>query len=258
MDKIIDTKTFIKRAKEVHGDKYDYSLVNYINCNTKVIIICPIHGKFEQDSISHIHHKENCPICANEKHKSLIYGIGINDLYRARKTKAYQIWADMVKRCYTSNRSPKIKAYIDCKICDDWLYFSKFKEWFDDPVNGYKKGYHLDKDILIKGNKLYSPSTCCLVPQCINKLILNSKSTRGKYVIGVQFIKRIKLFKSSLNVKKITNHSSYYKTEEEAFNGYKISKEYTIKQKAWDSYNKGLITRKVYNSLLKWEINIDD
>lgn len=48
MRKKMTTEEFIAKAREVHGDKYDYSKVNYINNSTKVIIICPIHGEFEQ------------------------------------------------------------------------------------------------------------------------------------------------------------------------------------------------------------------
>jgi hypothetical protein len=55
---------FINKAKEIHGDKYDYSLVEYVNCRTKVKIYCPKHGIFEQYPTSHITHKQNCPICA--------------------------------------------------------------------------------------------------------------------------------------------------------------------------------------------------
>jgi len=47
-------KKFIEEAKKIHGDKYDYSLVNYINTHTKVKIICPIHGEFEQNAGDHV------------------------------------------------------------------------------------------------------------------------------------------------------------------------------------------------------------
>lgn len=53
----LDSETFIKKAKQVHGDKYDYSKVKYINRNTPVIIICPIHGEFEQIPSNHLQGK---------------------------------------------------------------------------------------------------------------------------------------------------------------------------------------------------------
>lgn len=57
---------FIKKARKVHGDKYDYSKVSYVNEKTKVNIICKKHGVFEQIPWSHLK-GANCPNCANEK-----------------------------------------------------------------------------------------------------------------------------------------------------------------------------------------------
>ena len=54
---------FISKAREVHGNKYDYSKVNYINCKTKVCIICPIHGYFWQTPDNHLHGRR-CPKCS--------------------------------------------------------------------------------------------------------------------------------------------------------------------------------------------------
>ena len=52
--KKLTTEEFIKRAKEKHGDKYDYSKAEYINNRTKICIICPTHGEFWQTAGSHI------------------------------------------------------------------------------------------------------------------------------------------------------------------------------------------------------------
>ena len=58
---------FVEDAKMIHGDKYDYSKVNYTNNKTKVCIVCPIHGEFWQSPISHINKHQGCPIC-DESH----------------------------------------------------------------------------------------------------------------------------------------------------------------------------------------------
>lgn len=55
---------FIEKARKVHGDKYDYSKVEYINNKTKVCIICPIHGEFWQTPSVHVNNKSNCPKCS--------------------------------------------------------------------------------------------------------------------------------------------------------------------------------------------------
>jgi len=62
-----DTNEFINRAKIVHGDKYDYSLVNYVNSKLKVRIICAKHGEFEQLPINHLNNKQGCPKCGKIK-----------------------------------------------------------------------------------------------------------------------------------------------------------------------------------------------
>jgi len=56
---------FLEKAKEIHGDKYDYSKVEYVNWNTKVCIICPKHGEFWQSPEKHISQKHQCPKCSN-------------------------------------------------------------------------------------------------------------------------------------------------------------------------------------------------
>lgn len=61
--KRLTTEEFIKKAKEVHGNKYDYSETNYVNGRTKVKIICPIHGEFWQVPHNHISRKCGCPKC---------------------------------------------------------------------------------------------------------------------------------------------------------------------------------------------------
>lgn len=63
------TEEFVKRAKEIHGDKYDYSKSNYRGIMKKVIIICPEHGEFEQTPNDHLNNKRNCPKCVHRSYK---------------------------------------------------------------------------------------------------------------------------------------------------------------------------------------------
>ena len=62
----LTTEEFIKKSREVHGDKYDYSKVEYVNNKNKVIIICPEHGEFPQYPVNHIRGK-GCPKCAKNE-----------------------------------------------------------------------------------------------------------------------------------------------------------------------------------------------
>lgn len=62
----MNTEEFIKKAREVHGDKYDYSKVEYVNSKTKVCIICPKHGEFWQEPVNHLQGK-GCLKCGRER-----------------------------------------------------------------------------------------------------------------------------------------------------------------------------------------------
>ena len=64
------TEQFITKAKEIHGDKYDYSKVEYVNNNTKVCIICPKHGEFWQTPNMHLNEHQGCPLCGTLSSKS--------------------------------------------------------------------------------------------------------------------------------------------------------------------------------------------
>lgn len=63
-EKRLPTEEFIKKAKEKHGNKYDYSKAEYVNCDTKVCIICPEHGEFWQTPYHHVNEGCTCPKCA--------------------------------------------------------------------------------------------------------------------------------------------------------------------------------------------------
>ena len=106
----------------------------------------------------------------------LVCGVGFNDLKGKTKTngkqdKDYQLWRDMLRRTNTNITSFARGAYLDATCCNEWLVFSKFIADISGKV-GYKNdGWHLDKDILIKGNKHYSNETTCFIPSEINNLL---------------------------------------------------------------------------------------
>lgn len=254
MSKRLTTTEFISKAKLIHDNKYDYSKVVYRDTHTKVCVICPIHGDFFTIPCDHLH-KHGCPHCAREKQKRLVYGVGNNDLLYTRDTPSYEAWTSMLERCYSVKYQNEKSTYKGCFVCNEWLLFSNFKKWFDDATNGYKNGYHLDKDILIKGNKVYSPETCCFVPASINSLLTNRKNFRGEYPIGVRQAKNGKFIARSCGEKR---HIGVYNTIKEAFNAYKLAKEKHIKELAEKYFQEGKITHKVYIALMKYEVEITD
>jgi len=111
---------------------------------------------------------------------------------------------------------------------------------------------HLDKDILVKGNKTYSSDTCIFVPKDINSLFTKHDSKRGKYPIGVSYNKRDSKYHATFK----KNTIGYYNNPEEAFNMYKITKEKYIKQVA-DRY-KNKIPQRLYDIMYKYIVEITD
>ena len=183
--------------------------------------------------------------------------IGICDIENACGDTCYNVWVSMIGRCYTTNTRPRDKSYIGCEVCQDWLTYSNFYNWFYDPHNGYIKGYNLDKDIISKGNKIYSPSTCCFIPQELNKVFTKRKSRRGEFPIGVIISKGGK-YDSRIKINKKDYYLGAYTTIEEAFNAYKNAKERHIRNVAEKYFQEGKITEKVYNALMKYEVEITD
>lgn len=149
-------------------------------------------------------------------------------------------------------------AYVNCSVCDEWLCYLNYKIWFDE--NYYTVGditMNLDKDILIKGNKIYSPNTCVFVPQNINKLFTKSNRTRGELPIGVYKVNGYDdKYSSHFNsCSKLVNLGTF-NTIEEAFGTYKIAKENEIKRIA-DEY-KGKIPQKLYDAMYNYQVEITD
>ena len=267
---------FILSSKLIHGDKYDYSLItndNYIDTKHEVEIICNICGnKFKQLPSVHLRGC-GCRKCANIRIskskkgvvrgdlKHAIYGVGFCDvkysvnLDNGSIMPSYNTWHDMLKRCYSEKLHKKEPAYIGCSVCDEWKYFSNFKDWFD---SNYVEGYALDKDILVKGNKVYSPETCCFVPKGLNSLLTNRKNHRGKYPLGVSKASYSDNYEAAVykNGKRV--HIGTFKTIEEAFNAYKVAKEAYIKEDATKYYNDGKIAKNVYEALMRYKVEITD
>ena len=173
-----------------------------------------------------------------------------------KHTKYYDIWHDMIKRCYSDKYHKRETSYIDVNVCEEWHNFQNFAEWCEEnyyEVEGER--IHLDKDILNHGNKIYSPSTCIFVPQRINALFIKSKKIRGDLPIGVSLNKNtIRVHCSDINNKPIDLGS--YDTPEEAFLVYKQYKEKIIKQVA-DEY-KPYIPKELYEAMYRYEVEIND
>ena len=247
----LGTEQFISEARLVHGDKYDYSKVNYINSETKVCIICPTHGETYQSPFNHLH-SCGCIKCYHDKLKSLVCGIGVNDVSDCPKH-IYQKWISMIKRCYSIKSLQRQPTYQKCSVCSEWLKLSNFKSWFED---NYIEGYDLDKDLLSRNDKVYSPETCCFLPKNINIIISSCSGKKGRYEAGISTYRHNKYIVSICKYNKKI-HLGCFDTQVEAANAYKSAKEQYVKELAERYFQEGKITERVYNALLKFTINID-
>lgn len=137
------------------------------------------------------------------KKKKLVCGVGLNDAdypvqefttivdENGKKERKlawicpfYRKWVSMVGRCYSPRFQERYPTYIGCSVCKDWLTFSKFRQWMQ---NQDWEGKEIDKDILVPGNKVYSPDTCAFIEKGVNVFLTESTATRGKHMIGVSY-----------------------------------------------------------------------
>jgi hypothetical protein len=166
----------------------------------------------------------------------------------------------MMSRCYSEAVHEKFPEYIDCDICDEWYNFSNFKLWYDENVVPLKKALEIkldiDKDILFKGNKFYSPDTVCLVPHAINTLFLNSKAARGDYPLGVFYDKDKGKYRACMAFMGKSIKLGTFDTVEDAFARYKEYKENFIKKMA--KRYKDKIADRTYKAMINWVVEIND
>lgn len=180
-----------------------------------------------------------------------------------KKIKEYTIWSGIINRCTKDNSSNRSKTYASCSVCDEWLFFPNFYQWITAQSN-YEKwknntGWHLDKDIIIKGNKVYSPETCCLVPHYINTIFKSTKVRRGKLPIGVSKDRNGKYFAQCGNPFTGANdHLGTYDSIEEAFTAYKVHREMLIKQLAQREFDSGNISKECYIAMSNYQVEITD
>lgn len=205
---------------------------------------------------------------AKARHKSRtgVAGVGYNTSNMPTKvngkhTPEYVMWREMLRRCYSAEFKSRFPCYDGCVVAVEW---HDFKNFHGDLIKmtGYEnihlgRSYNLDKDLLLKGNKIYSKETCSIVPQEINKLITSRKSKRGKYPVGVHFSSSKGKFVVQISLDGKNNlHVGYFNDENSAFLAYKSAKESRIKELA--EKHKNCISESVYLALINYEVSEND
>lgn len=251
-----NTRLLVKKEErlgEVHlsNEGYKMTVVEYINNED-----CTV--QFENGVL--VKHKEYSKILkgqiSNPLHLSVheIGYVGVGEYCTTidgKLNKIYNTWYGMIRRCYSEKYHKKSPTYSDCLVDERWHNFQIFGKWFEE---NYVEGFSLDKDILIKGNKIYSPETCCFVPQEINNLIIKNNKKRGIYPIGVN--RKENKFQATINISGKPKYLGIFNTPEDAFKAYKEAKEQEIKRlaKKWRLF----ITDECYEALVKYQVEITD
>jgi len=166
----------------------------------------------------------------NTKNKKLIYGVGINDADYATQPKIngkrivcpyYQVWVNMIKRCYSKKSLGVDASYIGCSVAKEWHSFMTFKRWME--AQNWKDK-QLDKDIISAGNKIYSPQACVFVSQQTNSFFSSKTARRGKYPHGIYFHKLKRKFQAKIYKFGKQKSLGYFKTAEKASAAYREAK----------------------------------
>lgn len=179
-------------------------------------------------------------------------------------TREYNKWMSMLERCFDDKLKERNQTYKDVTCCDRWLCYANFLEDLEILKQEYNwdenEKLNLDKDILHKGNKIYSLENCILVPQWINKLFIKCDTSRGGYPVGVRYHKQGKKYQAQCRINGKFIGLGLYNTPEEAFNAYKMAKENEIKRIVNDCVSKGFITQdsRLYNAMMGYQIEITD
>ncbi len=191
-----------------------------------------------------------------------VFGVGVvgtkypSEVNRV-KTKEYVLWTHMLRRCYSDYFKKKYPTYIDCAVSENFNYYEYFYDWCHKQIGFGNNGWHLDKDLLVKGNKVYSEDSCVFIPREINLLLIKREASRGEHLIGVHWCNTKKAFVAQVNKNKGSPEwLGSFNTELEAFNAYKTAKETFIKEQAnkW----KGKIDERAYNALMNYTVEITD
>lgn len=183
--------------------------------------------------------------------------IGEGDYRAATKrghTLEYRYWTGVMERGHSEAFKAIKPTYKDCYVDSEWHNFQNFARWCNTQKGFGKDGWHLDKDLLVKGNKKYSKDTCVFIPPEINLAISLKKSTRGDLPIGVTYTNGF--YRAQWGEFGIQQQSETLKCPYECFLIYKQNKENHLKVLAelWE----GEIEDVAVEALINFEVELDD
>ena len=118
-----------------------------------------------------------------DKYLPTVYGIGVlgDEIAKVNgeHTSENKRWSSMLMRCYDDKYYSRFQTYVGCSVSEKFIFFPYFKEWCNKQIGFSNQSWQLDKDLLIKGNKVYSENSCVFIPQEINSLLTKRTASRG-------------------------------------------------------------------------------
>jgi len=193
-----------------------------------------------------------------------VYGIGYIGIGEHKPsingvcTKEYVVWRLILRRCYDKENQKVHKTYKGCTVAREWHNFQNFAEWYKKEYYNIGEPLNVDKDFKNKGNTVYSPENCLLMPSRLNKIARHIKSEGYSHPIGVR--EENNRFLSSVQQMDKRIYVGTYDTPEQAFQAYKQAKEAYIQQVANEYKQKygDKFPDKVYQALMNYRVEITD
>lgn len=189
----------------------------------------------------------------------LVCGVGVNNRkYLARVngkiTKEYNLWKTLLNRCYSPECQRKNPTYLGCSASENFKSYTYFHDWCQTQIGFGQQDFQLDKDLIFKGNKVYSEDTCLFLPKQLNLMLTSRRADRGSLPIGVSADGG--KFMAKCCTDNPSRHIGVFNTPEEAHNAYKQVKEAFIKAQAekWKAH----IDPRAFAALMAYEVSITD
>lgn len=182
--------------------------------------------------------------------------VGFGKYPPSKNEKLYSLWRSIFTRCYNKDYHKDKPTYIGCTVSDVWHNFQNFAEWCESQSGYGLKDYELDKDLLLRGNKIYGPEYCCFVPSYVNSIFSLSDDIRGEPPIGVslgkytktkgqRYIAQVK--SKRLPIKTLPRYIGSFSSIEEAHKGWQVAKSWVIQE-----------TLKIYSKEIAFNSKIAD
>jgi hypothetical protein len=183
---------------------------------------------------------------------SMVYGVGVsntNARINGVMRQDYRMWSAILERCYSPKSHIRKPTYKNSTVCNEWLDFSEFKKWFD---QNYVAGFQIDADLFRDGSRVYSPSTCCMIPAKINMALQKMHSHNTSGYAGVQYSKNKKKWVALIKINGLVKRLGTFDNAIDASNAYNDAHCNRLCDMA--EAHKHEISDRVYNRLVSKQI----